>query len=145
MENENITLNEASIFYKRIDKDTYLIGKDKDSYGQFLIEDAIAPLLFSSINEINRKKMTTDSLSPDRRFIFYFYLMTLYFPKSIASIWSSQIHSYFEYVFQSERIEVELFAKSDVSNDGGNSFGKYPLPIKSFNTILFPYSFYNMN
>ena len=44
MENENITLNEASIFYKRIDKDTYLIGKDKDSYGQFLIEDAIAPL-----------------------------------------------------------------------------------------------------
>lgn len=94
MENENITLNEASIFYKRIDKDTYLIGKDKDSYGQFLIEDAIAPLLFSSINEINRKKMTTDSLSPDRRFIFYFYLMTLYFPKSIASIWSSQIHSY---------------------------------------------------
>ena len=30
MENENITLNEASIFYKRIDKDTYLIGKDKD-------------------------------------------------------------------------------------------------------------------
>ena len=25
MENENITLNEASIFYKRIDKDTYLI------------------------------------------------------------------------------------------------------------------------
>lgn len=101
MENENITLNEASIFYKRIDKDTYLIGKDKDSYGQFLIEDAIAPLLFSSINEINRKKMTTDSLSPDRRFIFYFYLMTLYFPKSIASIWSSQIHSYFEYVFRS--------------------------------------------
>ena len=76
MENENITLNEASIFYKRIDKYTYLIGKDKDSYGQFLIEDAIAPLLFSSINEINRKKMTTDSLSPDRRFIFYFYLCT---------------------------------------------------------------------
>lgn len=99
MENENITLNEASIFYKRIDKDTYLIGKDKNSYGQFLIEDAIAPLLFSSINEINRKKMTTDSLSPDRRFIFYFYLMTLYFPKSIASIWSSQIHSYFDFVY----------------------------------------------
>lgn len=105
MENENITLNEASIFYKRIDKDTYLIGKDKDSYGQFLIEDAIAPLLFSSINEINRKKMTTDSLSPDRRFIFNFYLMTLYFPKSIASIWSSQIHSYFEY--ESKTIEQE--------------------------------------
>ena len=34
MENENITLNEASIFYKRIDKDTYLIGKDKDSFNR---------------------------------------------------------------------------------------------------------------
>lgn len=109
MENENITLNEASIFYKRIDKDTYLIGKDKDSYGQFLIEDAIAPLLFSSINEINRKKMTTDSLSPDRRFIFYFYLMTLYFPKSIASIWSSQIHSYFLFVLYSSKTGRSLF------------------------------------
>lgn len=128
MENENITLNEASIFYKRIDKDTYLIGKDKDSYGQFLIEDAIAPLLFSSINEINRKKMTTDSLSPDRRFIFYFYLMTLYFPKSIASIWSSQIHSYFEY--ESKTIEQEclnLLTKSHFSN--------------GFNTLRKDYSF----
>lgn len=31
--------------------------------------------------------------------------MTLYFPKSIASIWSSQIHSYFEY--ESKTIEQE--------------------------------------
>ena len=74
MENENITLNEASIFYKRIDKDTYLIGKDKDSYGQFLIEDAIAPLLFSSINEINRKKQDDNRFVISRPKIYFLFL-----------------------------------------------------------------------